>query len=71
MELIRQIPILLAKVPSIIWIKSLNITDVTIILCVCSVRRVILCSGKHYYALDAYRKEKGLTNTALIRLEVS
>ena len=36
-----------------------------------SVRRVILCSGKHYYALDAYRKEKGLTNTALIRLEVT
>ena len=32
---------------------------------------MILCSGKHFYALDAYRREKGLTNTALIRLEVT
>ena len=35
------------------------------------VKRVILCSGKHFYALDAYRREKGLKNTALIRLEVT
>eukprot|EP00731_Ephydatia_muelleri_P027943 Em0019g816a len=34
------------------------------------VTRVVLCSGKHFYALDAYRKEKGLQNTALIRLEL-
>lgn len=32
---------------------------------------MILCSGKHFYALDAYRREKGLKNTALIRLEVT
>ena len=37
----------------------------------CSVQRVILCSGKHFYALDAHRKEKGLNDVALIRLEVS
>jgi 2-oxoglutarate dehydrogenase complex dehydrogenase (E1) component-like enzyme len=40
-------------------------------LYVCRVKRVILCSGKHFYALDAYRREKGLRNTALIRLEVT
>ena len=42
-----------------------------IIIHVCRVKRVILCSGKHFYALDAYRREKGLKNTALIRLEVT
>ena len=33
-------------------------------------KRVILCSGKHFYALDNYRKENHITDTAIIRLEV-
>lgn len=32
---------------------------------------MVLCSGKHYYALDAYRREKEVRDTAIIRLEVS
>jgi 2-oxoglutarate dehydrogenase E1 component len=31
--------------------------------------RLILCSGKVYYDLDAYRKEHGITNTEIVRLE--
>lgn len=34
------------------------------------VTRVVLCSGKHYYALDAHRKAKNLTDTTLVRLEL-
>ena len=34
-------------------------------------KRVILCSGKHYYALDAYRKANNIQNVAIIRIEVS
>jgi len=33
------------------------------------VTRVVYCSGKVFYDLDAYRKEKGITDTAIIRLE--
>ncbi|XP_054725087.1 probable 2-oxoglutarate dehydrogenase E1 component DHKTD1 homolog, mitochondrial [Anastrepha obliqua] len=33
------------------------------------VRKVILCSGKHFFVLDEARKSKGITDTALIRLE--
>ncbi|MFW5416637.1 multifunctional oxoglutarate decarboxylase/oxoglutarate dehydrogenase thiamine pyrophosphate-binding subunit/dihydrolipoyllysine-residue succinyltransferase subunit [Nocardiopsis sp. CNT-189] len=33
------------------------------------VRRVVLCSGKIYYDLDAARKRSGDTHTALIRVE--
>ncbi|GAA1070556.1 multifunctional oxoglutarate decarboxylase/oxoglutarate dehydrogenase thiamine pyrophosphate-binding subunit/dihydrolipoyllysine-residue succinyltransferase subunit [Nocardiopsis composta] len=33
------------------------------------VRRVVLCSGKIYYDLDAARKRNGDTHTALIRVE--
>ena len=33
------------------------------------VRRVILCSGKVYYDLDAHRKDKGITDVALLRME--
>ncbi|MFC4560385.1 multifunctional oxoglutarate decarboxylase/oxoglutarate dehydrogenase thiamine pyrophosphate-binding subunit/dihydrolipoyllysine-residue succinyltransferase subunit [Nocardiopsis mangrovi] len=34
-----------------------------------SVRRVVLCSGKVYYDLDAARKRTGDTHTAIIRVE--
>jgi len=34
-----------------------------------TVERVILCSGKVYYDLDAYRKTNKVTNTAIIRVE--
>ena len=34
-----------------------------------SVTQGILCTGKHYYALDQYRREKLIKNTAIIRLE--
>jgi 2-oxoglutarate dehydrogenase E1 component len=33
------------------------------------VTRIVLCSGKVYYDLAAYRKEHGITDTALIRVE--
>ncbi|MDN3353079.1 multifunctional oxoglutarate decarboxylase/oxoglutarate dehydrogenase thiamine pyrophosphate-binding subunit/dihydrolipoyllysine-residue succinyltransferase subunit [Actinomadura sp. DC4] len=33
------------------------------------VRRVLLCSGKVFYDLDAYRREAGVTDTAIVRLE--
>ena len=29
----------------------------------------ILCSGKHYYALDQYRRENGVKNCVIIRIE--
>lgn len=36
----------------------------------CSVQRVVLCSGKHYYALLKQREVSGANkNTALIRVE--
>jgi 2-oxoglutarate dehydrogenase E1 component len=34
-----------------------------------AVRRVLLCSGKIYYDLDKARKERGLTDTAIVRME--
>jgi 2-oxoglutarate dehydrogenase E1 component len=34
-----------------------------------NVRRVILCSGKIYYELVAYRREQKITDVAIIRLE--
>ncbi|MEU5838441.1 multifunctional oxoglutarate decarboxylase/oxoglutarate dehydrogenase thiamine pyrophosphate-binding subunit/dihydrolipoyllysine-residue succinyltransferase subunit [Streptomyces diacarni] len=34
-----------------------------------NVRKVIFCSGKVYYDLDAERTKRGLTDTAIIRLE--
>jgi len=33
------------------------------------VKRVILCQGKLYYELAAYRRENGITDTAIIRVE--
>ena len=33
------------------------------------VKRVIACSGKIYYELDTLRREKGITDTAMIRVE--
>ncbi|MFB7288456.1 multifunctional oxoglutarate decarboxylase/oxoglutarate dehydrogenase thiamine pyrophosphate-binding subunit/dihydrolipoyllysine-residue succinyltransferase subunit [Actinacidiphila glaucinigra] len=33
------------------------------------VRRVLLCSGKVFYDLDAYRRNSGLRDTAIVRLE--
>lgn len=35
------------------------------------VTQVVLCSGKHYYILDKYRKEQERTDVAIVRLEVS
>lgn len=34
-----------------------------------SVKRVVMCSGKLYYDLEAYRIEKKLKNVAIVRLE--
>ncbi|WP_433545707.1 multifunctional oxoglutarate decarboxylase/oxoglutarate dehydrogenase thiamine pyrophosphate-binding subunit/dihydrolipoyllysine-residue succinyltransferase subunit [Streptomyces sp. CA-294286] len=34
-----------------------------------AVRKVVFCSGKVYYDLDAERKKRGTTDTAIIRLE--
>lgn len=33
------------------------------------VKRVVLCSGKHYYNLNAYRNEKKIRDVAIIRVE--
>ena len=37
---------------------------------VSSVHRVVLCSGKHYYLLDSQRRERGVRDTALVRVEL-
>ena len=31
----------------------------------------MLCSGKHYYALDSYREKNNIENVPIIRIEVS
>lgn len=36
---------------------------------VAKVKRIILCSGKHYYNLNAYRSEQNVDNVAIIRVE--
>ena len=36
-----------------------------------SVRRVVFCSGKHYYALAKQRETTNSMDTAIIRLEVN
>ncbi|MGW7242742.1 multifunctional oxoglutarate decarboxylase/oxoglutarate dehydrogenase thiamine pyrophosphate-binding subunit/dihydrolipoyllysine-residue succinyltransferase subunit [Streptomyces sp. NPDC054804] len=33
------------------------------------VRRVLMCSGKVFYDLDAYRRDAGLSDTAIVRVE--
>ncbi len=33
------------------------------------IEKVVFCSGKLFYELDAYRNEKGITDTAIVRLE--
>ena len=33
------------------------------------VERVVFCSGEVFYDLDKYRKDNGITNTAIIRVE--
>lgn len=33
------------------------------------IERIVFCSGKVFYDLDAFRKEKGITNAAVIRVE--
>ncbi|TAE73627.1 MAG: 2-oxoglutarate dehydrogenase E1 component [Verrucomicrobia bacterium] len=33
------------------------------------VERIVFCTGKVYYDLAAYRQEKGITNTAILRVE--
>ena len=35
------------------------------------VSKVVFVSGKHYYVLEKYRLDMGITDTALIRVEVS
>ena len=35
------------------------------------ISKVIICSGKHYYTLNARRIEKQIKDTAIVRLEVS
>jgi probable 2-oxoglutarate dehydrogenase E1 component DHKTD1 len=35
-----------------------------------SVKRVVFCSGKHFYTLDKERKERGVKDMAIVRLEV-
>ena len=41
-----------------------------LILCSQSVQRVVLCSGKHYYALLKQRETSAASqNTALVRVE--
>ena len=34
-----------------------------------SVTRVVFVSGKHYYALNKHAEEKGITDTAFVRVE--
>ena len=34
-----------------------------------AIERVVFCSGKVFYDLDKYRKENGITNAAVIRVE--
>lgn len=34
------------------------------------VKRVVFCSGKHYYTLDKHRTEKRIADTAIVRLEL-
>lgn len=34
-----------------------------------AIRRVIFVSGKHYYALNQYRQEKGVKDVAIVRVE--
>jgi probable 2-oxoglutarate dehydrogenase E1 component DHKTD1 len=34
------------------------------------IKKVVVCSGKHYYALDSYRKANKIEDTAIIRLEL-
>jgi 2-oxoglutarate dehydrogenase E1 component len=33
------------------------------------IRRVLVCSGKVFYDLDAHRRSAGLSDTAIVRLE--
>ena len=34
------------------------------------VKKVMLCSGKHFYELDKQRKKRGINDVAIVRLEV-
>ncbi len=36
---------------------------------VSGVRRVLLCSGKIYYELEAMRRERGITDVSIVRME--
>lgn len=52
--------------PTVSCLKNFSLND----LLFCSVQRVVLCSGKHYYALLKQREVSGANkNTALIRVE--
>ena len=46
-----------------------NVLDETDILDKSAVKRVVLCSGKVYYDLLAVRRERGIEDIALVRLE--
>lgn len=45
------------------------ISDAKAIPHMATVKRVILCSGKHYYNLNAYRTEQNINDVAIIRIE--
>ncbi|RWS17703.1 putative 2-oxoglutarate dehydrogenase E1 component DHKTD1-like protein [Dinothrombium tinctorium] len=34
-----------------------------------AIQKVVFCSGKHYYALNAYRTEQNITDVAIVRIE--
>ncbi|XP_037952832.1 probable 2-oxoglutarate dehydrogenase E1 component DHKTD1 homolog, mitochondrial [Teleopsis dalmanni] len=46
-----------------------NVLGDTAVTNVEGVRKVILCSGKHFYNLNDERKAKSITDTAIVRLE--
>lgn len=46
-----------------------SVIEDTVAMEISKVKRVILCSGKHYYNLNAYRNENKIAEVAIIRVE--